>query len=108
MDYTELSETASPIEKNNRMFSGQQNQVSHMLSFRSVLSLLHETLFLELFASYNLTTEELLLRPKVFYDITDALTVTLAAEFFTGPDETLYGTIDEQSSAAILELKASF
>jgi len=108
LDYTELLQIASPIEKNNRMFSGQQNQVSHTLSFRHVLSLLHEILFLELFASYNLTTEELFLRPKVFYDITDALRVTLAAELFTGPDETLYGTIDEQSSALFLELKASF
>jgi hypothetical protein len=61
-----------------------------------------------LFSYYNLTTEELYLRPKLSYDLADALNVVLGADFYSGPDETAYGIIDKALSAIFIELTASF
>jgi hypothetical protein len=69
---------------------------------------MYETLNLELSGLYNFTTGEFFIKPKVTYDIADALTFTLGGELYTGPDETLYGTIDESLSAIFIELKTSF
>jgi len=111
IDYSELAEppaSADIIAQKNRIFSGQQNQASHALSLRPALQLLHETLSLELFSYYNLTTEELYLRPKLSYDLADALNLVLGADFYSGPDETAYGIIDKALSAVFVELTASF
>ena len=109
LDYSELS--AGPlyeIAQKNRIFSGQQNQANHALFLRPALQLLYETLSLELFSYYNLTTEELYLRPKLSYDLADALNLVLGADFYSGPDDTAYGIIDKALSALFIELIASF
>jgi hypothetical protein len=114
-DFEELYYIAVPdilpikilLEK-NRMVAGQQNEVSHSFSCRAGWQLLHETLELELVGFYNLTTEEYFLKPKMDYDIADALTFTLGAILYGGPDNTLFGTIDKPLSAAFMELRLSF
>jgi hypothetical protein len=92
----------------NRLFSSQLDEISHAVSFRPAWTLMYETLNLELLGLYNFTTKEFFIKPKVTYDITDALTFTLGGELYTGSDETLYGTIDESLSAIFIELKTSF
>ncbi|MFC1890529.1 hypothetical protein ACFL4G_12320 [Thermodesulfobacteriota bacterium] len=92
----------------NRMINGQLEEVSHSAMTRVEWKLLQETLSLELLGVYNFTTEELLLRPKVSYDIVDALEVVAGAELLTGPDGTLYGMIERSQSAAYIQVKASF
>jgi hypothetical protein len=42
------------------------------------------------------------------YDIADALTFTLGAELYSGPDDTLFGLIDSTLNSVFAELKASF
>jgi hypothetical protein len=56
----------------------------------------------------NFTTEEVMLRPKASYDVTDALSVTAGAELYLGPEETLFGTIETLFSAGYVELRAAF
>jgi hypothetical protein len=114
-DFQELSVPTDPmmqleyeLESKSRMLASQQNEVSHSISFRPALFLLHETLTLEAAGIYNLTTEELLIRPKAVYNITDALTFTLGGEIYTGPDETLYGIMDQILSALFVECRISF
>lgn len=107
VDYEPLA-PADIIALKNRIFSGQQNQASHALSLRPALQLLHGTLSIELFSYYNLTTEELYLRPKLSYDLADDLNLVLGADFYSGPDETAYGIIDKALSAIFVELAASF
>jgi len=92
----------------NRMINGQLEEVSHSAMTRIEWKLLQETLALELMGVYNVTTEELVLRPKVSYDIVDALEVVAGAEILTGPDGTLYGMIERTQSAAYVQVKASF
>jgi hypothetical protein len=96
------------LEEKNRMIAGQQNEVSHSFSCRAGWQLLHETLALELVGLYNITTEEYFLKPKMDYDIADALTFTLGAILYGGPDITLFGTIDKTLSAVFTELRLSF
>ena len=115
LDFTELSKPQTPAERlnvelarKNRMFSSQLDEMSHAISFRPAWKLMYETLVLEMSGLVNFTTEELLIKPKVSYDIADALSLTAGGEFYTGPDETLYDTIDETLSAVFVELKTSF
>ena len=96
------------IAAKNRMIASQKHELSHSMSLRPAWNLLHETLHLELMGFYNFTTEEGLFRPKLSYDITDALRGTLGGEIYSGPTGTLFGTVDEALSALFIELKVSF
>lgn len=92
----------------NRMINGQLADVSHSAMTRIEWKLLQETLSLKVMGVYNFTTEELMLRPKVSYDIVDALEVVAGAEILTGPEGTLYGMIERSQSAGYVQVKASF
>jgi hypothetical protein len=96
------------LQEKNRMISQQQHELSHSFSCRAGWQLLHETLELELVGLYNITTEEYFLKPRMVYDIADALTLTLGAILYGGPDDTLFGTIDKHLSAVFTELRLSF
>ena len=115
LDFAELSNPQTPEERpkyemarKNRMFSSQSDEISHAVSFRPAWKFLYETLALEVAGLYNFTTKELLVKPKVSYDIADALRLTVGGEFYTGPNGTLYDTIGETLSAVFVELKTSF
>ena len=96
------------VERKTRMISGQTERYSHAVTARLAWKLLQETLELELLGSYNFTTGEWLVRPKISYSITDGLDAVAGAEIYGGPDDTLYGTIDETMSAGFVELIAYF
>ena len=95
------------LEK-NRMVAGQLHQVQHSATLRLAWMALQDALKLELAGMVNFTTEEVMLRPRVTYDIADALTITAGAEIYLGPDDTLFGMIDQLQSAGFMELRASF
>ena len=114
-DYTDLSEPQNFFEKmsyelaqKNRMISQQLYETTHSVSFRPAYKLLYETLIVELLGLYNFTTEELYARPKISYFIADALKFSVGADIYTGPEETLFGAVEESLSALFLELRASF
>lgn len=96
------------LELYNRMFFSQLDEVTHGITFRPSWSLFHETMTIDMLGSYNLTTEEVYLKPKMSYDIVDDLSVTVGGEVYSGPDETLYGLLDSRLSALFLELKTSY
>jgi len=114
-DYKDLIEPTDPreystyfIEEKNRMIASQQHEVSHGISFRPSLTLFHENGNAEILGLYNVTSEELYLKPKLNYDIDDNLTVTIGAEWYTGPESTLFGTIEDHVSGLFAELRAYF
>lgn len=98
----------SEIERKTRMVHGQTEQVSHAAFLRLQYKLLQEALSLEVMGMFNFSTREWLLRPLVTYSVTDGLQVAAGAEVYGGPDQTLYGTVDEIMSAAFTEVKAFF
>lgn len=115
IDFYELTPPSNPLEipayelkKKNRMIASHLYETSHAFSFRPALNLLNETLTAEFSGMYNITTEELLLRPKLVYSITDAFAFTAGAEIYSGPEETLFGVMDDVLSSVFAELKASF
>lgn len=114
-DFEELEKSSNPLdmldyelELKNRLINRQTDQVSHSIVFRPGLSLLHETLTLEIVGMWSISTEELLLRPKISYQVTDAVTATLGGELYVGADETMFDLIEEEVSAGFVELKVSF
>lgn len=116
-DYEEENEPVPPgftekMESNirtiNRMIFGSTDEVLHSVSFRPLVNLLNETLSIELLGQVNLTTEEMMLKPKLIYDITDDLEMTFGAQIFCGDGGTFYDKISTGSTAMFFELKASF
>ncbi len=96
------------IVARNRMIAGQLQRVQHSVTLRAELRLLQEALRIELLGMANLSTEELLLRPKISYDLADAFTATIGAEIYLGADNTLFGMIEQTQTAGYAELRASF
>jgi len=96
------------LQKRNRIFNGQKNELTHSVVSRLSQKFFHETLEINLLGTYNFSTEEMMLRPKITYSITDAMELAAGMEFFDGPDETLFGLIGDLVSAGFVELKISF
>ena len=72
------------------------------------MTLFHEIMNVEILKYYNFTTKEQLFRPVISYDLSDAFTLMIGGEFYAGPENTLFGTIDESLSSIFVELKTSF
>lgn len=92
----------------NRMLSSQLKEWQSSISLRTSWKLLHEKLDTEFSGLFNLSTEEIFLKPKITYELSDNLDLTIGGQIFLGPDNTLYGKIDESISAGFLEFKACF
>ena len=111
IDFNEFQTTGFSLDElilKNRMITSQQDEISHSVFMRPVLAMYHETMDVELLGYYNITTEEVLLRPVITYDLADALTLRAGAEWYSGPDNTLFGTIEKSLSSLFIELRASF
>ena len=115
LDFEKLERPTNPadfpfyeIKLKNRLISFQQYEASHSFSCRAAWQSMNELLSIEVFGFVNFTSSEALFRPKMTYDIADALTFTLGAELYSGPNTTLFGLVDSTLSAFFMELKASF
>lgn len=114
-DFTELQKPTNPqyymdyySELNNRIFSGQLNEFSHSVSARGNIDLLFETLKIELLGMYNFTTSEIMLRPKLTYDVYDALSLSVGADYYYGDENTMFGLTSPLLNCIFVELKTSF
>ncbi len=114
-DFEELEKPGNPadlplyeIALKNRLISFQQYEWSHSLSCRAAWELMNELLSVEALGLVNFTSGEALFRPKLVYDIADALSVTFGAELYSGPEDTLFGLVDSTLNSLFVELRASF
>lgn len=92
----------------NRILFAQHERWNHSVSVRPALSLLHETLRLELLGLCQFSTKEYFVQPKIRYDIADAVTFTIGGQLFYGPDDRLFGILGKTKNALFAELKVSF
>ena len=99
---------ARRIHQWNRMLFSQQEKWNHSVSARPELELLHQTLICEMLGLANFSTKEVFLLPKATYSISDALEFCIGAQLFFGPDDTLYGIMENTRNAGFAELKLSF
>jgi len=115
VDFEELQTPTNPtlmfvfeLQKRNRIFNGQKNELTHSVVSRLSQKIFHETLEANILGTYNFSTEEMMIRPKITYSITDAMELAAGMEIFSGPEETLFGLLDDLVSAGFIELKISF
>jgi len=99
---------AEQIEGFNRIIHSQTHRVSHTFLLRPSINLLHETLKIEAFAMYNLSTEELTIMPELSYSVNDNWRISLGGQYFSGPENTLNDMIGPLFNGGFLELRRSF
>ncbi|MBN2343492.1 MAG: hypothetical protein JXX29_04830 [Deltaproteobacteria bacterium] len=92
----------------NQLIHGHTEKIQHGASLRITWTTLHDTLSLVAFGMANFSTGEWLVYPKIAYKLVDDMTVSVGAELYMGPDDTLFGMIDQLQSAGYAEMKLSF
>lgn len=102
----------NPMERKlnslNRIVFTQHERWNHSVSVRPALSLLHETLNVELLGLCQFSTKEYFFQPKVRYAIADAVTLVVGGQLFYGPDDRLFGILEKTKNSVFTELKVSF
>lgn len=100
------------IDYSNRSFNRkifyQQEKTNHAVSLMVSKSFGYDAWNVELASYYNITSEEFLLRPKISWKITDALTSSFGGNYMSGPAETLFSYSSGIMNGAFVELKVSF
>jgi hypothetical protein len=96
------------LAKRNQILFSQRAQVQHLATARIEWLTAHDSLSLSAFGMVNFTTQEWLVFPKLLYKMSDSLSTSIGAEIYAGPEDTLFGYIDELLSAGYAELRASF
>jgi len=110
MDFAEQVNEAvnAELAQINQILFSQTARVQHIATLRFEWLLAHETLSLSSLCLYNFTTQEWLVTPRIGWRATDAMTAYIGAQVFAGPDDTLFGLIDQTLSAGYAELRFSF
>lgn len=92
----------------NRKIFYQQKEFNHAFSLMISKYFVHEILYAELTAVYNITSEEIMLRPKISWKISDALTSSVGCSYMHGPDASLFSYAGPVMNGVFLELRVSF
>lgn len=92
----------------NRLMYGQTHRVSHSFSVRPSLTLFYNTLNVEVFGMYNVSTEELMVMPKLSYNLSDNWKISVGGVYFTGPKNSLNNIVGPIFNGGFLELRWSF
>ncbi len=96
------------LRARNQVIFSQRARVQHLASVRAEWPMLHDTLSASALGLFNFTTREWLLYPKLVYRISDWMSTSVGAEIYAGPEDSLFGLIDETLSAGYAELRLSF
>ena len=96
------------LRKTNQILFNQTAKQQHLGTIRLEWLTLHDTLSLSVLALANFTTREWALAPKIGWHISDTLMAYLGAEIFRGPQDTLFGLIQDELSAGYVELRYTF
>jgi hypothetical protein len=92
----------------NRIIHGQTEEFSHSVLIRPSLTMLYETLELELAGIVNFSTEEWNLVPKMTYMFNDNIKISLGGQYFDGPEHTAYDLVAPVFNGMFAELRYSF
>jgi hypothetical protein len=109
-DYLDLvtNEVNAELAQINQILFNQTAKVQHVATLRLEWLLAHETLSLSALGLYNFTTQEWLLTPRIGWKLTDAMTAYVGGQIFAGPNDTLFGLIDQTLSAGYVELRFAY
>jgi hypothetical protein len=96
------------FEKFNRAIFYQQVEWNHTVSVRPALSLLYETLQLEIFGLYYINTREYSILPRITYSMADGLKIVAGVQYYKGPEDTNFDLIGPILNGGFLQLKYMF
>lgn len=82
----------------NAIFSQQLHRVENGASLRISYQFLNETLTTEIAAVQFFQEGDGVVAPKITYKATDTLRLTLGGQYFSGPDESLFGAQKDNST----------
>lgn len=92
----------------NRKIFNQQEEMNHALLLTTSKSFAYDTWNAEISGYYNITSEEYVIRPKISWRISDALTACTGLSYMYGPEGSLFDYSSPVLSGAFLELKVNF
>lgn len=92
----------------NRKMFYQQEETNHAIMLLLSKAIAYDTWNIELGGYYNITSEELMIRPRVTWRISDALAASIGGSYMSGQDKSIFDYSAPVLSGAFLELKASF
>jgi hypothetical protein len=96
------------LARTSQILFNQTAQLQHVATLRFDWLLAHETLSISTLGLVNFTTKEWLVAPRIAYRFSDSMTGYVGAQIFSGPNETLFGLIEEVLSAGYAELRFAF
>jgi hypothetical protein len=110
MDFREsvTDEINLELAQVNQILFSQTAKVQHIATLRFEWLLAHETLSISSLCLLNFTTQEWLVTPRIGWRATDAMTAYVGAQVFAGPNDTLFGLIDQTLSAGYAELRFTY
>ncbi len=92
----------------NRKLFNQQEESNHALSLSLTRSFAHDNWNAELTGYYNITSEEYLIRPKITWKATDALSLSAGGYYMNGPEASIFNYSKPILNGAFIELIANF
>jgi hypothetical protein len=92
----------------NRKIFSQQEKTNHALTLTLSKSFAYDAWNAELTGYYNITSEEVMVRPKISWKVTDALLISAGANWMDGPEKSVFSYSSTVLNGVFLELKASF
>ena len=107
-DNSQQSQLLYELQLWNRMIFNQQNKWNHSVSLRPSLLMFHQTLNFEILGLYHFNTEELYIKPKLSYDLSDYISFATGVQFYSGPIETMFNILGESKNSGFFECKISF
>lgn len=109
-DWSELDQKsiASQIKYINRIIWNQTDQMLNSINSIIRLNLFYNTFKLDSLVGFNLTTEELLTRFKVTWNIADSINIYTGINYITGPEGTRADMSEDILNVAFAEVKFTF
>ena len=92
----------------NRIIFDQTKEVSHTVGLRPSLTMFHGVSMIEVFSMYNFSTEEWGLFPRLTWDVTDNLKLSIGGQYFEGGVKTRHDLIAPVFNSGYFELRYSF
>ena len=92
----------------NRKIFNQQEKWNHAVALTASKSFAYDQLNAELTGYYNVTSEELMIRPCLSWRINDILSLTVGGMYMHGKENSLYSFTSRVMNGGFVEFKASF
>lgn len=92
----------------NRLYNYQLERFYHTASARIEASCLYDRLITSLFTMYNATSGDWLLMPEIRYKPADGLTLIAGAEYYRGPEGSLYNITGDFMNSIYFGIRANF